>query len=318
MMAETTPAANQGTLPLVSIVLATYNGERFLRQQLASLIAQTYPNLEVVAIDDASQDGTAEILAEYAAAHQNICVYSSEINLGYVKNFERGLRRCRGAYIALCDQDDVWLPEKIRTCVAAIGDHPLLYHDSTLVDANGAPLGARLSDRKRLVDLWSPLNYVVGGAAAGHAMLMQREVAERSLPLPTVVPHDYWIGFVATTFGRVKYLDEALVHYRQHGGNVVGVDTAHTRAAPRQKATAPQQRDLARLRMKLMYEKCPAELPEKAVLGRILDSYQDFSPARSWHRMQIFTKHRHEITAYKKRGGLRRWLFGLKMFFKII
>lgn len=318
MVSNSTPRKSTTTTPLVSVVLATYNGEKFLRQQLDSLLAQTYTNLEIVAVDDASRDGTVGILTEYAAAHPNIRVYDTENNLGYVKNFERGLRLCTGDYIALCDQDDVWLPEKISRCLGAIGSHPLLYHNSALTDADGEPLGVYLSDTKRLVDLWSPLNYVVGGSAAGHAMLLRREVVERSLPLPSVVPHDYWIGFVATLFGPIKYLDEVLVLYRQHGGNTIGVNTDRTKAAPRQKITALQRRDLARERVRLMYEKCPPHLPEKAVLGRILDSYQDFFPARNLRRMQIFLSHRREITAYKKRDELRRWLFGVKMFFKII
>lgn len=318
MALDSTPGKRTNTSPLVSVVLATYNGERFLRPQLDSLLAQTYAKLEIVAVDDASQDSTLGILKEYAAAHPNIYVHSTAKNLGYVKNFERGLRLCTGDYIALSDQDDIWLPDKISKCLAAIGDHPLVYHDSALIDAQGETVNVRLSELKRHVDFWSPLNYVVGGSASGHAMLLRREVAERSLPLPTVVSHDYWIGFVATLFGPIKYLDEVLVLYRQHGGNAIGVTTARTKATPRRKATALERRNQARERVRLMYEKCPPELPEKAVLGRILDSYQGFSLNRNLQRMRVFLEHRCEITAYKKRNDLRRWLFGLKMFFKIL
>lgn len=318
MVAKSTPKKRTTTTPLISVVLATYNGEKFLKEQLDSLLAQTYTNLQIVAVDDASRDNTVVILKEYAAIHPNVQVHCTEKNLGYVKNFERGLRLCQGDYIALCDQDDIWLPEKISRCLNAIGCHPLLYHNSALIDGDGETLGICLSETKRLVDLWSPLNYVVGGAAAGHAMLMRREVAERSLPLPTAVPHDYWIGFVATLFGPIKYLDEALVLYRQHDSNTIGVTTARTKAAPRRKVTALERHELARERVRLMYEKCPTELPEKVVLGRILDSYQDFSPARNLRKMLIFVKYRREITAYKKRSDLRRWLFGLKMFFNIL
>src|SRR5688572_32515873 len=99
--------------PLVSIAIATYNGEKFLRQQLDSIYAQSYPNIEVVVSDDRSTDATAGVLEEYRRRH-GLAYGVNETRLGYPRNFERAASMCRGAYIAFADQDDIFLPHKIE------------------------------------------------------------------------------------------------------------------------------------------------------------------------------------------------------------
>ena len=91
---------------LVSVVLGTYNGEVYLQEQLRSVLAQTYPALEIIAIDDGSGDRTVEILREFAARDPRIRVVVNERNLGFIRNFEKGCRLAAGKFIALCDQDD--------------------------------------------------------------------------------------------------------------------------------------------------------------------------------------------------------------------
>jgi len=98
----------------VSVVLGTYNGEAYLREQLDSVLAQTYPFLEIIAIDDGSSDSTVAILKEYAARDTRIKVVVNEQNLGFIRNFEKGCSLATGRWISLCDQDDYWLPDKIK------------------------------------------------------------------------------------------------------------------------------------------------------------------------------------------------------------
>ena len=306
------------SFPLVSIVVATYNGAHFLKEQLDSILAQTYPNFEVVVVDDASKDGTLAILDYYEASNQNFSVYRAEENLGYLKNFQKGMLLCKGDYIALSDQDDIWLPEKISVLMRERGDHALIYCNSELIDANGNRLGVKLTDLKNLLDFWSPLNYVVGGTASGHAMIVKKEVIAQSLPVPGMVTHDYWIGFVSTFSNPLKFVDEVLVLYRQHDGNVIGVNSGNARATKKKKVTRQERNELVRQRMSLMYQKCPDEQTEVKKVFHSLDrSYQNFSLHNNFTRLMIFFKYRKEITAYKKRSELRRWLFCLKMFYKI-
>lgn len=133
--------------PLVSVVLGTYNGEVYLEEQLRSVLAQTYPFLEIIAIDDGSTDRTVALLGEYAARDSRIRVIINERNLGFIRNFEKGCRLAGGKWIALCDQDDYWFPEKIEKMVAAIGDYPMIYCDSDLCGEGLEPLGKKIGTR---------------------------------------------------------------------------------------------------------------------------------------------------------------------------
>jgi len=98
---------------LASIAMCTYNGEKYLREQLDSLVAQDYPNLEIVIVDDCSTDSTPQLLEEYAGQHPNFTIHQNEQNMGFRRNFEKALKLCSGEIISLCDQDDIWFPNKI-------------------------------------------------------------------------------------------------------------------------------------------------------------------------------------------------------------
>ena len=124
--------------PLISIALATYNGEKYLREFLDSIAYQTYKNIEIIACDDQSTDNTVKILEEYSKI-LNLRYYLNENRLGPVKNFEKALKLCSGRFIALADQDDIWLPEKIETLYnEIIKDNNILCvkSDAYLIDAN--------------------------------------------------------------------------------------------------------------------------------------------------------------------------------------
>lgn len=303
----TTPSNN----PLVSVVIATYNGEKYLQQQLDSIAAQTYANIEVVAIDDCSTDGTLGILERYRAAHPTTRIIRNESNLGFQKNFEKGFTFATGDYIAPSDQDDIWMPAKIATLVNQIGDHAIAYCDSEYIDGNGTALGGKMNGGgKVLMDFDDPLMYVVGASAPGHAMLIVRQVATDAMPFPTILCHDNWLGFVATFDSSLKFVDQVLVQYRRHETN-----------ATKQKKpeTTRQREDKARQQVKLFYDKCPGYLPEhKLAYSKICKSYESYSLANNFSRMRIFFKYRKKIFAYKRRNEFRLWLYSLKAFFKIL
>jgi glycosyltransferase involved in cell wall biosynthesis len=298
-------------LPLVSIVIATYNGEAHLQEQLDSIAAQTYPSIEVIAIDDGSTDGTIGILERYREAHPETRIIRNEKNLGYQKNFEKGFTFATGRYIAPCDQDDIWLPEKIATLVDQIGEHAIAYCDSQFIDANGNPTGGYMNGGgKVLMDFDDPLMYVVGASAPGHAMIIDRQVAMDAMPYPTILCHDNWIAFVATFHSSLKFVDKALVQYRRHENNATAVKSKLTRV---------QLEEKARAQVKLFHDKCPDSLPEhKRAFYEIWKSYESYSFANNFSRMRLFFKYRKKIFAYKRRKPIRLWLYSLKSFFKIL
>lgn len=123
----------EGT-PLVSVAMTTYNGEKFLREQIDSILNQTYQNLEIVICDDCFTDGTFGILEEYERRDSRIKLRRNERNLGFIKNFEQAVSLCTGEFIALSDQDDIWEPWKLEESVKNIEGYDLLCTNSLLVD----------------------------------------------------------------------------------------------------------------------------------------------------------------------------------------
>lgn len=305
--------------PLVSVVIATYNGERFLREQLDSIIQQTYPNIEIIAVDDCSSDNTVTILNGYAARHANMTVVKNAQNIGYQKNFEKGFLLAKGDYIAPCDQDDIWLPTKIALLMTHIGDHAIAYCNSAFIDSAGQVIGEKMNDTKTLTNFNSPIMYAVGASAPGHAMLITKQLALAAMPFPLLLSHDTWLGFVATFDSSLKFVDEVLVLYRRHDSNVFGAFHKKDRKKNNPKDYGQQQVQKARQRAALLYEKCPDHLTEaKEFYKNLCQCYENRSLANNLARMRLFFKYRREILMYKKRNELRRYLYCLKMFFKII
>lgn len=214
---------------LVSVVIATYNGERYLQQQLDSIYSQTYSNLEVVVTDDCSKDKTVEILELYRNKY-GLKYSINEENLGYVKNFERAASLCSGDYIAFCDQDDIFLPDKIETLVREIGEYSLIYSDATLIDCNGKEFAQSYMRYVNFPMLTGkPFRELLFSCfIRGFQMLFTRDLLRAALPMPDRVTHDDWFSILAAKRGGIRYLDRPLAQYRQHGRNVTGTLVQHS------------------------------------------------------------------------------------------
>lgn len=308
--------------PLVSVVLATYNGERFLQEQLDSIIRQTYENIEIIAIDDCSTDDTVAILNQYAANYSNFTVYKNEQNLGYIKNFEKGFSLANGHYIAPCDQDDRWLPRKIEVLLNNIGEHAIVYCNSEFINSTGQLIGKKMSETKTLTDFNSPLMYIeVGTSALGHAMLITKQIALAAMPFSKLFSHDNWLGFVATFNSSVKFIDEVLVQYRRHDANLTNALLKKDRKRISGKKSTKQQRIVnAQQRLKTMYDKCPDRLPEKEIIYQLYKSHESYSLRNNFFRMYLFFQHYRKILLHKKyhHSELRCWLHCMKVFYKTI
>lgn len=232
--------------PAVSIALCTYNGALHLREQLDSLFAQTFTNFEIVAHDDASTDSTPDILQEYSKRDARLRLKVNEKNIGVRCNFESALKACQGELIAPADQDDIWLPGKLATLVARIDGKALAYCDSELIDANGRPLGIRISDKVNMLTTDDPTPFIFSNCVSGHALLVRRGVVQCALPIPEVFMYDWWLAAVATTRGGIQFEDRCLVHYRQHEATVTDFTGARKlrRALDRRLARAAANRQI--------------------------------------------------------------------------
>lgn len=194
--------------------MATFNGARFLRPQLDSILTQLQSNDELVVSDDGSDDGTLDLLAEYRDARLRVFRNSFR---NVTRNFEFALNQAQGTNIFLSDQDDEWMANKVATMCAQLEGCDLVVSDCEIMDADGRTLAASYFALNRsrpgvLANLWR-------NGYLGCCMAFRREVVRRALPLPSRVPHDIWIGLIAELFGKTEFIDQRLVRFRRHEAN---------------------------------------------------------------------------------------------------
>ncbi len=220
----------------ISVAMCTYNGARYLREQLQSIAAQTRPPDELVICDDQSADATREIISHFAAsASFPVHLHANDQNLGSTKNFERAIGLCAGDIIALADQDDVWLPEKLRRIEECFEREPavgLVFTDAEVVDEDLKPLGYRLwqsvgfdEAARRLVTSGRVLDVLLPGwTVTGATMAFRAGFRNLVLEIPTdlALIHDGWIALLIASVARVSFIDAPLIKYRQHARQQIG------------------------------------------------------------------------------------------------
>ena len=216
--------------PLISVVVCSYNGERFIKEQVDSILNQAYSNIEIIISDDASTDATQQILQQYKT-NQKVKLFLQSKNLGPAKNFEFAIQQTMGAFIAFSDQDDIWRPEKIEKLYSAIGDGSLIYSDSELIDEEGNKLNKKISDLRNMYSGHKTTGFVFSNVVWGHALMINSKILPSVLPIPGGIPHDIWTAFIATTITGIKYLDQSLTLYRQHP--LTATKTIAEKAKPR-------------------------------------------------------------------------------------
>lgn len=221
-----------------SVVLCTYNGARFLPAQWASVLAQSRLPDEIVVRDDASTDATPALLDGLVAMARarGIAVKfnCSEHNLGYVANFQTALLEASGDVVFLCDQDDVWHPHKLATQLAAFEQRPellLLCTDAHRIGEDGSDLGRSLFDVLRLTRAERRRIHAGRGfevllrrsMATGATVALRRALLADALSIPDGWVHDEWLAIIAAVLGGFDGLEFALIDYRQHRGNQIGM-----------------------------------------------------------------------------------------------
>jgi glycosyltransferase involved in cell wall biosynthesis len=208
--------------PRISVCLATYNGERFLRGQMDSVLMQLDERDELVVTDDGSTDSTLQIVESYRDARVKILPFVKR--LGSTRAFERAIEHATGEYIFLCDQDDVWFPDKVAVSVQMLQDRDVLavVSDARVIDADGDTLIELYQTwRGSREGFW--FNWAKNGFL-GCCMAFRGSAKRILLPFPpTINMHDEWIGLCCSTAGVVRFTPRPLIAYRRHGGNVTGM-----------------------------------------------------------------------------------------------
>ncbi len=208
--------------PLISIAMATYNGEKYLKEQLESIYNQTYKNIEVIVTDDCSVDKTVEILEQYAKSC-GLKYIVNEKNLGFVKNFEKVLSLCNGDYIALADQDDIWCKDKIEILLKNISGHLMVHSDAMLIDDKGEIIEESFTKQNKKKVYQTVQDYLFINNVTGCTCMIDKTLLKKALPIPSKFGvHDYWLAVIASTQDSIAYVDKPLVKYRQHDDNQIG------------------------------------------------------------------------------------------------
>lgn len=191
----------------VSIVMCTYNGEKYIREQLDSIIAQTYPIYELVIQDDGSTDNTMSIVREYEAKYPFVKSLVNSVNLGFNKNFESACMRTTGDFVAISDQDDIWYPDKIEKQVAAIGDHDICFccHHR-----------GKSRENSILVKPQYALEALLFTSFAGHTMLLNGTFIRRKESWLDYIYYDWSLAIQAQLGKGIVRIDEPLNWHRSH------------------------------------------------------------------------------------------------------
>lgn len=210
--------------------MATYNGAKYLREQIDSILSQTISDFELIICDDCSNDETWNILVDYASRDNRIKIYRNNENLGFKRNFEVAINKCKGDCIALSDQDDIWLPSHLEILYNLIGDKVIACGNALMINSEGESIGITLQEMESF-------NYVADdnlqmassiiffrNPFQGASMMIRRSFLNYALPIPeTIKYHDSWFSNLSFFCGGIAYTTQIVNNYRMHGNNVTGM-----------------------------------------------------------------------------------------------
>ncbi len=211
---------------LISVAMTTYNGEKFIKEQMDSILNQTYKNIEIVVCDDCSTDKTIQILNEYAKKYHNIKVYQNSCNTGVNKNFEEAIRHCEGEYIAISDQDDVWNSDKLELLINNIENCDIICSKKTDIDENNNIMpdihfrSFELAKTFRF-NKTDFLKIFYANILWGCTSLIKKSFLVSCFPFPPeVICYDQWICLNSHLKKSIKYIDTDTIRHKIHSSNV--------------------------------------------------------------------------------------------------
>ena len=209
--------------------MASYNGGKYIEEQLKSILKQLKEDDEVIVSDDGSTDNTLEAVRSFH--DDRIKIFINQGEHGYTKNFENALNQAAGDVIFISDQDDVWMDDKVEKCLAALQDHGLVIHDATMTDENLNVTAASHFEKYDVKDgFWHAF---VRTRYTGACMAFTREfMVKRVLPFPKeqkYCPYDYWLAYLGLFYHEAVVLHEPLILYRRHEGTALNAGAYSTR-----------------------------------------------------------------------------------------
>jgi glycosyltransferase involved in cell wall biosynthesis len=290
----------------VDIVLATYNGDRYLDAQIQSLLTQDYSDWHLLIRDDGSCDRTHEIIQDYLQREPNrlqwINAGESE-NVGVTLNFNRLLDQSLGDYTFLCDQDDSWLPQKITDSLQTMqclesqwgAETPILVHsDLSVASEQLEVLHSSFWRSHNLDPTCNSLRHLlIRNNITGCTVVINKALRELALPIPqSAFMHDWWLGLVAAAFGKISYLKQPTVKYRQHQQNQVGAQSKKLRYTASRLQQVHRIREYYRKTQKqarVFFESYGTQLSDKD--RQIISTYIDLENLTFFRKRQLIFQH---------------------------
>ena len=210
---------------MISICIATYNGEKYICQQVDSILSQLNSADEIIISDDGSKDNTISVLEAYHDPRINI--FYNKGRHGVVPNFENALKKTSGDIIFFADQDDIWENNKISRCMEALKNADLVVHNAIVVYEDGSHAGEDFFHlRHSGPGYWKNL---YKNSFMGSCMAFRKNVKDYALPFPHhILWHDMWIGLMVEKKGKTIFINDQLIHYRRHVGNASATSEAST------------------------------------------------------------------------------------------
>lgn len=311
---------------IVSVVLAAYNGERYIKDQLDSIICQSYPPDEIIIVDDCSSDGTWEILCDSAKLHACVRIFRNEDNLGVSGAFTRAIEESTGDFIFISDQDDVWMKDKLRVFLDAWDGEMLLYSDAIVVDSELKVLCDSEFEFHRCGNP-SPLSalyFLNNNCVSGHNAMITRDLLTSLFPVPPGVVYDQWFALVAACIGKVGYLDNKVCMHRMHSSNAVN-NPELRRAQRKKKGVSHVEKVKAKRNQYLSYLNAVSLVVRDGdslsrVVKMLVDQYSGassriFNIKLFIHLMSYRREMYPSVTGWRRVRKIRNHCFGDKMLF---
>ncbi len=297
--------------PLVTVVMCTYNGEKFLRQQLESVLSQTYSHIEIIICDDGSSDNTISIVTEFASRDNRINIHKNPITLGYNKNFEQAFGKASGEFIAVCDQDDIWKPEKIKKMLSLFSDEEImLVHAQSVRFTHEVPEVSSYAAR-RSFEGHDVRQLMFFNTIAGHNILFRKGLLQNRPAFPDGVFYDWWLTVLAAVFGSIAATEEVLTFHRFHTDNLT-LGKKDEGKQTKQKARERLHTINAILEIEqLKEEERSFAIQMKSALATL--QQKKFSPLL----MMFLARHANTIFFFKKKSILSRLKMAYRMSFAL-
>lgn len=270
----------------ISVAMAAYNGERFIEEQLQSILDQDHAVDEIVVVDDNSSDTTRNLVVTLMQKHPQLQLITHERNMGTNRSFEDAIRACSGDVIFIADKDDIWMPHKVSRMLSEHERNPrgLLCSDAIVFSSTGEISASELHFHGHQRPYVNPVALTITSCYPGHNMMLTKEFVSDALPFPEVTLYDHWLAVRAALRNQLGYLPEPLVRHRIHDANQV-----HGKRKKRGKSEAKRvKRQRARAALEEIFKDVRSNTSQDSLAHRFSSRFLERNVVNTLFNLSVF------------------------------